>query len=243
MAGNSREIQHTAIVVKAADYKESDKMVRLFTLDGGIVKAVLKGVKKPGAKLKFAAQPFAFCEFSLVEKNGFYTVTGAAPVESFYALASDPDSFIASSLMVEAVDCAVSNLSSPAVFVYLLKLFKAVLYRDASPYAAAALLIAQLTESAGYGKAGVRGQGSGDSGRWTADGGQLKKEGLIAADKPLTVHRPPSTVNLLACLTPETLPAASFNSDCIPLLKQAIREFERHLDVTLLSARLIGQGL
>ena len=144
-------LAHTAIVIKSSDYKEFDKTVRLFTLDGGMLSAVLKGVKRPNAKLKFAAQPFAFCEYTLNEKGGFYTVTGAAPLESFYALASDPDGFVCASLMCEAVDYAVSTVPSPAVFVYLLKLFKAMLYGGKSPYAAAALCLTRLRENAGYG--------------------------------------------------------------------------------------------
>ena len=192
-----RDVRHTAIVVKAADYKESDKTIRLFTLDGGIIQAVLKGVKKPGAKLKFAAQPFAFCEFSLTERNGFYTVTGAVPSESFYALSGDHDSFVCASLMLEASDRAVSTVPSPAVFVYLLKLFKAILYGGASPYVAAALLLTRLTENAGY-----------------------------------------ATKNLPGA-TPESLPEAALNPEYAPLLKKAIRDFEKYFDATLVSARLI----
>jgi len=140
----------SAIVTKTADYKESDKVVRLFTVDGGMIQAVLKGVKKRDAKLKFAAQPFAFCEFSLCERNGFYTVTGAVPVESFYALTAEPGRFFCASLMLETADRAVSDIPSPAVFVYLLKIFKALLYQNADPAAAAALFLLRLIENAGF---------------------------------------------------------------------------------------------
>lgn len=58
----------TAIVLFAEDYLESDKMVTLFSSEGEVFKAVMKGVKKQGAKLKFAAQPFSFCSFDVAKK-------------------------------------------------------------------------------------------------------------------------------------------------------------------------------
>jgi len=145
-------IPHTqpAIVVSSKDYKDYDKVVRLFTPDGGIVRAVLKGVKRERAKLKFASQPFAFCEYSLAEKNGFYTVTNALQIESLFGLSKDPDCFMASSLMLECADIAVSSLPSPALFVYLLKCFQAMLYKDKDPYMAAALFLYKTLINAGY---------------------------------------------------------------------------------------------
>jgi DNA repair protein RecO (recombination protein O) len=147
-----KSIQTTAIVIKSTDYKENDKLVRLFTVDGGIVGAAMRGVKKAGAKLKFAAQPFAFCEYTLTESRGFYTVTGAQPSESLYALAGDPDRYAAAALMCEAADSAVSALPSPALFVFMLKIFKEMIYQNADPYAAAALFLGGVLENAGYGK-------------------------------------------------------------------------------------------
>ncbi|MCL2061792.1 MAG: DNA repair protein RecO [Firmicutes bacterium] len=145
-------LRHTAIVTKAADYKEYDKLIRLFTVDGGIITAAVKGVKKPNAKLKPAAQPFAFCEFVLTQNNGFNTVTGASPIESLFALTYDPLRFIAASIMLEAADIAVSSMPAPALFVYLLKVFRAVLYQNKDPFAAAALFIARALQHAGYGE-------------------------------------------------------------------------------------------
>ena len=145
-----RTVQHTAIVTRSSDYKEHDKLVRLFTIDGGIVSAVAKGVKKAGAKLKFAVQPFAFCEYTLAVKNDFYTITGAVQIESLYALSHDPDLFFAASLVLESADCAVSSLPSPALFIYLLKLFQVLLYQGKCCYAAAALFLYRLLENAGH---------------------------------------------------------------------------------------------
>ena len=64
------EFKADALVLRAADWGEYDKIVTLFTAERGKLSAALKGVKRAGAKLKFAAQPFCFAEFVFVEKAG-----------------------------------------------------------------------------------------------------------------------------------------------------------------------------
>ena len=49
-----------ALMLGGIDYKDHDKLLTLFTAERGIVFTGIKGVRKPNAKLAFAAQPFAF---------------------------------------------------------------------------------------------------------------------------------------------------------------------------------------
>ena len=69
------DIKTEGIVLRATDYKENDKLLTLFTPSLGKITAGIRGVKKAKAKLNFAAQPFAFCEYILAERGGRYTVT------------------------------------------------------------------------------------------------------------------------------------------------------------------------
>ena len=48
-----------ALVLRTANYGESDKMITLFSLQKGKISAAAKGVRKAKAKLAFAASPFA----------------------------------------------------------------------------------------------------------------------------------------------------------------------------------------
>ena len=59
------EYKVDALVLRTADYGESDKMLTLFSLQQGKISAAAKGVRKAGAKLRFAAQPFCFAEYVL----------------------------------------------------------------------------------------------------------------------------------------------------------------------------------
>lgn len=98
------EFKADALLLRAVDYGENDKVVTLFTAERGKLCAGMKGVKKAGAKLRFAAQPFCFAEYVLVERSGRYTVTGASLYDGFYSLREDVGKFYAASSVTETCD-------------------------------------------------------------------------------------------------------------------------------------------
>ncbi len=122
----------TAILLRATDNKENDKQVRLFTVEEGVITANMRGVKKANARLKFAAQPFAFCEYELNEKRGNYTVTGASVIEDTYALCESVEKFSTASLVSEVIENASLSIDSQALFIVMLKTLKAILYSGGS---------------------------------------------------------------------------------------------------------------
>lgn len=93
-----------AVMLRAVDYKENDKILTLLTAENGKITAGIKGVKKAAAKLKFAAQPFCFAEYVLAKRGDKYTVINATECESFYDLRTDIEKFYAASAAVEAAD-------------------------------------------------------------------------------------------------------------------------------------------
>lgn len=95
-------IKVNALMLRAVDYLENDKILTLLTAERGKLTAGIKGVKKAGAKLKFAAQPFCFAEYILAERGGRYTVTQASECESFYELRADINKFYAACAVCEA---------------------------------------------------------------------------------------------------------------------------------------------
>lgn len=97
------ELKVNALMLRAVDYGENDKILTLLTAEYGKISAGIKGVKKPAAKLKFAAQPFCFAEYILAKKGDKYTVINCTECESFYDLRTDINKFYAASAAIEAV--------------------------------------------------------------------------------------------------------------------------------------------
>ena len=98
------ECKTDALLLRAVDYGENDKMVTLLTAERGKLGVGIKGVKKAGAKLKFAAQPFCFAEYVLAERGGRYTVTGCSLHDGFFPLREDIRTFYAASVVTAACD-------------------------------------------------------------------------------------------------------------------------------------------
>jgi len=56
------------IIIKNIDFRETDKLVTVFTEERGKLKAIAKGVKKPGSSLRACIQPF--CHSNLFFSSG-----------------------------------------------------------------------------------------------------------------------------------------------------------------------------
>ena len=117
------------IVLKSSDYKDNDKIIRLYTLEQGKLSAVMRGVKKHGAKLKIPSQVFCFGEYLLNGRlDGFPVVTGCTVEESFFSLAADTDKFAAAAVVMEIMEKALPDgESNPPVFIQALKTMKELL--------------------------------------------------------------------------------------------------------------------
>lgn len=127
------EIKTRGIVISASDYKDSDKLVTIFSFDFGIIKARARGIKKAKAKLSFACQPFAFVEFLLSEKGGFYTIINASSIDQFFDLTTDFDNYILMLACLEICQKTVKeNNPEPALFLTLLDSFKSICYQNSN---------------------------------------------------------------------------------------------------------------
>ena len=127
------EIKTKGIVIKSTDYKDSDKIVTIFSADFGIINARARGVKKAKAKLAFASQPFAFCEFMLIAKGGFYSIINASSIDQFFDLTTDFDNYIFSLAALEVCQKTIKeNDDSQALFLLLLNSLKTICYGEVS---------------------------------------------------------------------------------------------------------------
>ena len=91
----------SGIVLGAVNFSENDKILNIFTLEKGVLSAKIKGVKKAGAKLKFASEPFCFAEFIFSKTAEKRTVIGASLIDSFYPVREDIKKYFSAGTVVE----------------------------------------------------------------------------------------------------------------------------------------------
>lgn len=128
------EIKTEAIVLQSIDYKDNDKILTLFSPSLGKITVVARGVKKPKAKLSFAAQPFCFAEYVLASKGGRYTLTGAYLHESFFSLRYDIVRFYAACALAEiCLSILYENETYEGLFIGLIEALKALALAEEDP--------------------------------------------------------------------------------------------------------------
>ena len=116
------DVTTRAVALKATDYKESDKLVYLYSLEYGKISVHAKGVRKGAAKLKFACDQFCFGQYELVQTGDRFTLKTCAEVESFYALREDVFTYYAACTLAECLlNYTEEGQSDPKIFVALLK--------------------------------------------------------------------------------------------------------------------------
>lgn len=96
------EFTEDALVIRTANYGESDRMITLLSAGRGKFGVAMKGVRKAGAKLNFAAQPFCFAEYTIAERSGRKTVISASLHDGFYPLREDMKRYYTAVCVLEA---------------------------------------------------------------------------------------------------------------------------------------------
>ncbi len=145
------EVKANAIVIKTVDYKDNDKILTLYSLEYGKITATIKGVKKSGAKLKFASEPFCFCEYILAVKGGRYTVINATHIDTFYNLRLNLKKYYAVALLGEFANKLLEEeIKDEYFFDLLINGVKNLCYEDNEYYYLSKFLIDAI-QCLGYG--------------------------------------------------------------------------------------------
>ena len=145
------EEKQNGIVLSGINFSENDKLLNIFTLDKGVVCAKIKGVKKAGAKLKFAAEPFCFAEFIFSKNGEKRTVIGASLIDSFYPVRENIEKYFCAMTVVEFVKrLHKEEMVDEKDFMLTVSALKEIAYTDSHLSALVKFLVFAL-ENQGFG--------------------------------------------------------------------------------------------
>ena len=146
------EEKFDALVLRAVDYKDNDKILTLFAAGKGKMTAGGKGVRKATAQLKVAAQPFCFAEYVFAERAGRYTVTSAFLHDGFYPLRQDLTKFYAAAAVCEVCDGVLpEGLPADNLFISAIKTLQKLCDETAEPALPLLSFLLDTLRFAGYG--------------------------------------------------------------------------------------------
>lgn len=95
-----------ALVLRAVDYRESDKILTVLTREKGRLTVKAAGSRRKGSRLASCTQPYCYSEMVLFEKDGRYSLNEGSIKAQFYGLCADIEKaalagYFASVLMAE----------------------------------------------------------------------------------------------------------------------------------------------
>lgn len=139
------------IVLGGVNFGESDKILKIFTLEKGVVSAKIKGVKKAGAKLKFASEPFCLVEFIFSVSSGRRTIIGASLIDSFYPVREDIEKYFSASVVLEFNKLFLpENILSEEMFLLSINTLKELAYGEKPLKSAVAQFLIFALKISGY---------------------------------------------------------------------------------------------
>lgn len=116
-----RQTDHTAIVLRYANYRDNDRMLTLLSPTRGRMEALSRGCRKPRSSLLNASELFALGEYEVYERGNHLTVISATLTETFYPLRQDFDRLACGTYLLGLAEAAAQP-GEPAQELFMLLL-------------------------------------------------------------------------------------------------------------------------
>jgi DNA repair protein RecO (recombination protein O) len=140
------------IVLRTYKLGETDRIVHLLTQGQGKVRAVAKGVRRPGSRLGGRLEPFSHVDLQLYRGRDLDIVTQAELISPFAGVRADWVRSACASTMVEAADqLAQPEERSNPLFLLLLSGLRALARAPRHPALTLDAYLLRLVGVAGYG--------------------------------------------------------------------------------------------
>lgn len=88
------EYKYTGIVLNKRNVGETDRIYTIYTLEGGKIRSLAKGVRKPQAKLAASLENITLADVTIVRSRGLGNITGSIVENNFSSIKRDCDALM-----------------------------------------------------------------------------------------------------------------------------------------------------
>lgn len=121
------EYKYTGIILNKRDVGETDRIYTIYTLEGGKIRSLAKGVRKAEAKLAASLENITMADITIVRTRGLGKITGSIVEQNFSCLKRDCDALMEIFLSLSIFDKLVDYENpDPEVFLLLKNYLSAV---------------------------------------------------------------------------------------------------------------------
>ncbi|MBO5946289.1 MAG: DNA repair protein RecO [Clostridia bacterium] len=80
------DIEVKGLIIRTTDYKESDRIINIFTEEMGIISALAQGSRNLKSRKMSSTMQFCYSRFILTKRGEYYRVKEAELIESFFGI-------------------------------------------------------------------------------------------------------------------------------------------------------------
>ncbi|MFH1536357.1 MAG: DNA repair protein RecO [Patescibacteria group bacterium] len=117
----SQTYKTEGIVLKASDYRDADRLYKIYTKDFGKIIVRAQGVKKTKSKMAGHVEPFCLSDFFIAKTKTIDKLAGAKQKECFYNLRKNYEKISVANYLVEIYDSLIGHNEKDEVLFSLLK--------------------------------------------------------------------------------------------------------------------------
>lgn len=127
-------IKTNALVLRHANYRDSDRMVTLFSADRGRMDAIARGCRRVKSALVNCTEPFCAGEFLLYVNRDHYAISQCDIKDSFYELRLDYDRLVHGAYWLALLETVLMpGEGNPPLFHTALRALAHLNYSDLPP--------------------------------------------------------------------------------------------------------------
>ena len=138
------------IVLRATDYRESDRILNILTKERGLIAVTARGCRKPNSKLAAYASQFTYGEAEVSERVGKLMLSNAAVLESFYSIRESYEQLLAASHIASAVERLSEQNPNDELFLLTFNALSVIAYGEAEPKDIELCFLAKLLKLSGF---------------------------------------------------------------------------------------------
>jgi DNA repair protein RecO (recombination protein O) len=146
----SRLYRTEAIVLRAADFGEADRLLTLLTRDRGKLRAIAKGVRRPTSRHSGNLELFVHVQLLLARGRDLEVVSQSALIQPFRRLREDLAATSYAYYLAEVTDALLGQADSAARPFALLRAAFEALESGSAPTLLAAHFVLRLVDVLGY---------------------------------------------------------------------------------------------
>lgn len=144
-------IRTQGVVLRYTDFKESDRMLTLFSPKYGKMSILARGCRKPKSKFLSVTQLFAYGEYILLRKGDIYILTQGDIIDTFFDIRVDVEKYAYASYVIDLVEeVIVAGEQNTPLFYLLLQVLSYFAYSDLNPRDITHIFELKLADIMGY---------------------------------------------------------------------------------------------